>query len=296
MRKDITLPVLAVAGGMVGFGLRRWQLASAYDPATHLFANGAPATYALLGLTALVGVLLVLLVKNVRGPEEFSTAFRCPATGYMAVMAAAAFLFFGTGVLGLMEGMTQLRLWRMDPEGAPVTYPAAVLLCGLLALAAGYAQLRLGQGSYRGKPAPMCSLLAVFPAFAGLVYLFATHLEHGTDPVLMGYGFSLAAAALLMLAHYYVAAFFHGRPHPRRTLICGLGGSFLGAVSLADGPSPFSTVLLAAFMLSALAFSWALLRNTAGPPWPKRLLEGRMPSGDGDEQPADEQPADELTN
>ena len=45
MRKDIFLPVLALAGGAVGFLLRLWQYASAYDPATELFAHGAPAIH-----------------------------------------------------------------------------------------------------------------------------------------------------------------------------------------------------------------------------------------------------------
>ena len=42
MRKDIFLPVLALTGGAVGFLLRLWQYASAYDPSTELFAHGAP--------------------------------------------------------------------------------------------------------------------------------------------------------------------------------------------------------------------------------------------------------------
>ena len=46
MRKDIFLPVLALAGGAVGFLLRLWQYASAYDPSTELFAHGAPASLA----------------------------------------------------------------------------------------------------------------------------------------------------------------------------------------------------------------------------------------------------------
>lgn len=287
MRKDIILPGLAVAGGAVGFVLRRWQLASAYDAATQLFVHGAPATFALLGATAVLALLFLALCRGGRRPEDFLAAFRCPASSYMAATAASGFLLLGAGLLGLLEGMSQLSLWRVDPVNHLLTYPAALLLCALLAFPAGLAQLQLGRGAYRGQPAPICSLLAVFPAATGLIHLFVTHLSHGTDPVLMGYGFSLAAAALLMLAHYYVAAFFHGRPHPRRFLFCALMGSALGLTSLADVPIPFYACLSAAFILSALTFSWALLRNTAGPPWPKRLLEGRMPSGAGDEQPAD---------
>ena len=37
MRKDIALPVLALAGGGACLALRRWQLAAALDPETELF-------------------------------------------------------------------------------------------------------------------------------------------------------------------------------------------------------------------------------------------------------------------
>ena len=61
MRKDIFLPVLALAGGAVGFLLRLWQYASAYDPSTELFAHGAPASLALVVWTVLMGALALLL-------------------------------------------------------------------------------------------------------------------------------------------------------------------------------------------------------------------------------------------
>ena len=57
MRKDIFLPVLALAGGAVGFLLRLWQYASAYDPSTELFAHGAPASLALVVWAVLMGAL-----------------------------------------------------------------------------------------------------------------------------------------------------------------------------------------------------------------------------------------------
>ena len=115
------------------------------------------------------------------------------------------------------------------------------------------------------------------------MWLFATHLDHGTDPVLLRYGFSLAAAALLMAAHYDVAAFFHGRPHPVRALFCALMGCALGLISLADGLSPYAAALTAAFTLSALANGWALLRNVFGPSWPAPGSDERMPLGAQDE-------------
>ena len=93
MRKNIILPALAVAGGAAGFLLRRWQLASAYQPDTGLFVHGAPATGALLGLTALLMVVfLVLVCKRREGLDDFLPAFGSPSVGQMTVLAAAGLL------------------------------------------------------------------------------------------------------------------------------------------------------------------------------------------------------------
>lgn len=283
MRKDVLLPGLAVAGGALGFGLRLLQWTTAYDPETQLFAPGAPVTWALLFLSGALILAFFLLSRDMKRSTDIQSPFRCPSIGYMTMMAASAMLLLGGGVLGLLDGMAQLQLWRIDPETHLLTYPAALILCALLCFLAGPATLMLGKGAYRGALAPVSSLLVVFPPMAALAWLFATHLAHGTDPVLMDYGFTLAAVALLMLAHYYTAAFFHNRPHPRRTAFCALMGVFLGLTSLADRPSPFYAALTAAFLLSALANVWVLLRSSYGPPWPKRLLDARIPLGAKDE-------------
>ena len=279
MGKHILLPGLALAGGGLGFAVRLWQRSAGYDPSTELFIAGHPSTPMLLALTALLTAALLLLLRGEKRPTDFLSACRCPSSGYMALMAASALLFLGSGVLGLLEGMRALALWRADSTVYVVTYPAALILCAALALAAGPAILAMGKAAYRGQVAPSLSLSALLPAFAALAWLFATHLAHGTDPVLMHYGFNLGAAACLLLAHYDLAALFHGRPHPCRIIFFGLLGLFLGMTSLADRPSLFQTALTAAFALSALANSWAILHNTFGPDWPKRLLEERMPSG-----------------
>jgi len=284
MRKDLILPGLALGAGVLGFGLRRWQWASGYDPDTQLFASGHPAALLLLVLAAGLALAALFLLRGSKIPEDAPLPFRCPSPVYMSLMAASALLLLGSGVLGLLYGMEELALWRIDPESHLLTYPVSVMLCALLAFAAGLSNLMLGKGAYRGNAPQVCSLLALFPPMTALVWLFSTHLAHGTDPILMNYAFSLAAAIFLMLAHYDAAAAFHDRPHPFRGAFCALLGIFFGLVSLADGLPPFQAVLTAAFVLSALAGLWSLLRTAFGPPWPKRLLEARMPLGARDEE------------
>ena len=47
MRKEILLPGIAVAGGAAGLALRRWELATAFEPPEagfRLHIPGSPAT------------------------------------------------------------------------------------------------------------------------------------------------------------------------------------------------------------------------------------------------------------
>ena len=282
MRKDIVLPALAAVGGAAGFVLRRWQLASAYVPETGLFVHGAPATLALLGLTGLLMLAFALLVQGDKeGPEDFLPAFGCPEAGQMTISAAAGLLMMLSGALGLKDALAGLQVWRAAPELYPMANPGSQLLASVLCLPAGLGVLLMGRAAYRYELDDWACRLAPFPALAGLVWLFATHLKHGVEPVLMKYGFELLAVLLLTLAHYYAAAFLYGRPRRRRTAFLALAGAAVGIISLADRPDLFTAAATLAFSLSALAFARALLRSTFGPPWP----EGeRMPPPEEEEQ------------
>lgn len=282
MRKDITLPILALAGGAAGFLLRWWQLDSAYLPETGLFLRGAPSTYALAGLFALLALALLLLLREKReGLEDFLPAFGSPDVGQMTVFAAAWVLLLAAGGLGMQDGFRGLRLWKGNPELYQLSIPASQLLAGGLFVLAGFGVLSMGRMAYRGELNSAGCYLASFPAFAGLLWVFSAHLKHGTEPVLMKYGFGLSAALLLTLAHYCAAAFLYGRPRRRRTAFLALTGAAAGVTSLADRPDLFTAAATLAFSLSALALGRALLRNTFGPPWP----EGeRMPPPEEEEQ------------
>ena len=264
MKKNVILPALALAGGVAGFFLRRWQLASAYQPETGLFVRGAPATIALLGLTSLLAlVFLFLLREKTEGTEDFLPAFGCPSPGQMAVLATAFAVFLVAGGFSMQMGFQGLRLWQAMPQQYQLSIPASQLLAGGLAVIAGFAVLHMGRMAYWGELNSAACFLSSFPALAGLVWMFSTHLQNGSEPVLMKYGFELFAALLLTLAHYYIAGFLFGKPHVRRTAFLSLMGIVLGVTSLADGVELFA----AAFSLSALGFVYALLAA----PWPERM-------------------------
>lgn len=295
MKKYVVLPLLALAGGVGGFLARRWQLASAYVPETGLFTHGAPATLVLMGLLGLAAAAILLLLLPIKeGPEDFLPAFHSPETGQATVLTSAGLLLMIAGALGLWSGLDGLTLWQMDPDQYQMSTLAAQVAAALLCLPAGNGILLMGRMAYRNELNDWACRLAPLPALAGLVWLFSAHLKNGIEPVLMKYGIQLAAALLLTLAHYDIAAFLFGRPHRRRTVFLSLMGGVLGLTSLADGaslfyagPNPafalFHIAATLAYSLSALAFARALLRNAAGPSWPKRLEE-RMPAVEEKEQ------------
>ena len=286
MRKDIFLPSLALAGGVGGFFLRRWQLASAYQSDTGLFVHGAPATYALIALIALLGMVLLFLLREKReGLDDFLPAFGNPSVGQMTILAAGGLLMSGAAVNGIADGFRALRLWRAAPEMYQLSGPGSQLLTGALCILSGMGVLYMGQMAYRGKINDKACCLVPFPSLTALVWLFATHLKHGTEPVLMKYAPSLFAVLFFSLAHYYVAGFFYGRPHPRRAAFFALMGVAVGITSLADGLAQrdvFTFSATTAFSLSCLGFVHGLL----GGPWPER-----MPPSEEDEDNQSGEPA-----
>ena len=286
MRKDIVMPLLALAGGGIGFGLRRWQLSSAFRLETGLFTRGAPATTMLLWLCGLVlaAFAVLILQGEHKKPKDYLEAFGCPQSGQMTVLASAGLLLVLSGAFGLREGYVRLSLLRAGLGNFSAAYPAATLLCALLCIPAGGGLLLLGQAAYRRQVSDTAGRLASFPALAALVWLFSTHLAHGSEPVLMRYGFTLAASGLLMLTHYCAAGYLYDRTFPRLGSFCGLSGAMLGLISLADGPDLFTAALTLALSLSALALTRVLLRGMFGPPWPKRLMMERMPPPEAEAQ------------
>lgn len=261
MGKNVYLPGLALLSGILGLGLRLWQRRVSFDPETLLFLSGCPAPALLLALTAVVAAVLLVSLRRESPPKTAAEVLACPSTLYMTLMAAGALLMLVGGALSVQEGLYQLTVWRVDPAAEPVTYPVALLLCALFSFLSGPALLMLGRESYRGPITQKAGPWSLAQPAAGLAWLFATHLKHGTDPVLMDYGPALAAVALLMLGSYELAALRYDHPHPRRGLFCCLMGVYLGLLSLGDSLEPFRLALAAAFLLSNLAGAMALLSH-----------------------------------
>lgn len=262
MRKDIYLPALALAGGGIGFLLRRWQLNAALDLDTNLFLSIHPSTLALLAFTAGMTLLFLLLSRGGRPKKQGAEWLFCPNAGYMSIMTAAALLLLASALLGALDCADSFVLWRFN-RSAPL--PVMDVLCVILSLPAAWAVLMLGRSNYRCTVPAGNRELSTLPAYAALPWLVSTYQDHSREPQLMRFVFQILAIVLLLLALYLTAALFQGKARPNLLVFCSLTGIYLGLLSLADISSRGDLLRQCGFILIVFGNLCAMLSNLFAP-------------------------------
>jgi len=255
MKKEIILPAVAWLGGIVGFVLRRWELAQGYDPQLRLLSTGK-ATWLLCGL---MGVLLVLFARSCFGMGKKNRTtqewFYAPATGYIMPVVAAAFLLMAGGLAGL---------WQQ--RNLPVK-DAMLMLTYALCLLGGGCLLCAGQDAYRGRWSKYTPLLYMGPSFAMLVWLIAAYQRNAKQPQTGLYVWHMLSAVAVTLAVYTLVTLAVGRSGAGRVCLFSLLGISLSVTTLADGHDASSVLIYLFALLYLTAQSWLLLRSAYGEPW-----------------------------
>lgn len=276
MKKEIFLPILTLAGGVLGFGLRRWELATAFEPDTGLPIAGMPATYALAALSAVMVLALLFLCRSQFEylPREDDSAFAAPGnTLYACASILSAFLFLGGGVLmgwSFLEQRSDALAWgTFQIQGFSIFMR---LLVAVLAAAAGVALILVAKSRFRGPLRPKYDGLQLLPAYACGVWLVASYQMRAGDPVQQDYIYQIFAIIACLLGLYYCAGFSFGKGKPYLTCLFSLLGVYSSAVTLADGHSLADSLLYAAAMLYLVSTTAVLLHN-AEAPIGKRLLQ-----------------------
>lgn len=258
MAKHILIPAIALAGGGVGLALRRWELATAFEPDTGLLIPSAPATTALVVWSALVILALALLLRKVEKPcDSFEQAF--PAVGNFLYITAAALSAF-------------LLLFSAGAE--LVTYPTAGTVTSLTMLGRVLPPLRIalsalgfvgvlmfGKSLYRATGNGKDSLPLLVLCFLFCVWLIADYQSRSADPVTMNFIYELLAIITGLLGLYSLATCSFVEVHPRRTAFWGLLAAYFSLVTLADAHT-LSDTLRFAFAILFLTTHAVLLLTT----------------------------------
>lgn len=258
MKKEIWLPAAAWLGGVIGFALRRWELAVAFQPELQLMET-VTATWLLVGLCALLAVVFLLACRGMGAETEPKRWFYAPSTGYIAPVVSAAFVLMGAGMVGLLE-QRGLR----EKEGM-------LLLAYGLCLVGGACVLVAGQNVYRGQWTKHTPALFMGPSFATLVWLITCYQDNARQPQVSLYVWQMLSAIAVVLGIYTLVTLAVGRGGARRGCVFSLMAIPLTLVTLADGHT--MPVLLVYFfaLIYLTAHSWMLLYNASGRPWPERM-------------------------
>ena len=285
MRNKFALPLTVLLGGAAGFLLRRWELASAFEADTGLPVSGAPATLALIGLSAAVFLTLALLCRGTgRGFQgSYDDAFQARNDIlYLTSMVAAAFLLAGAGVLLLAQAVGVLSDALAASAGVDLLLSDVLqialsvgreLLLAVLALASAVSLLRLGKNNYKGEGKGERSGCLLVPAYTACVWLITSYLDHSGDPIVLDYVYQLFAAVASVLGCYFLAGSGFKRPKGFPAALFSLTAMYFCLVTLADRHTLPELLLYAGYFLYFAASALALLRS------PARPLGPRMPGG-----------------
>ena len=256
MRKEILLPAVAAAGGVVGFAFRRWGLATAFEPDTGLPIDGAPATMALIVLSMVMAVVLALLCRG-KYPafSGYDQAFQAKGnTAYATAGILSAFLLLAAAALLVYE------FFQAGPDRVYTN-----LLVAALALAAGFCVMGTVQNNFKGLGRGKLNFTLLLPAYTCCVWLIAAYQVRAGDPVQLDYVFELFAIIASLLGLYFHAAFAFTKGRPFWAVFFALLGIYFSITTLADGHE-LGFTLLYAFAIVYLAVSAITLLYNAGRP------------------------------
>jgi len=232
MKKLLPLAVALVGGG-VGFGLRKWQLAAGFEPETGLAVRGAPSTVALTVWCCLVAAALAFLLWRMpHMPRQVDEAF--PAKGKPLFLTACVLGGFLLLVSGGAEAVTLSAsggsFWWTDWRAALLPV-ARIVLSALGCLCALLWTQRLARGDERVRESLAILELCLFFC----AWLISDFRTRAIDPVTQNYLYEVLAIVCALMGLYYLAGYSFQTGKPRRTVVFCLLGVYFSLVTLADG-------------------------------------------------------------
>ena len=260
MKKEIILPAAAWLCGLVGFGLRRWELAAAYDPELGLLANH-PAGWLLWGLGAVLLVALCLLCRGM-GKKPAEQWFYAPVSGYIMLSVCA-------GLVLMMAG--GVSLWEQLNAYMPSLLGRAAAVCCILG---GAGALVFTRKVYRGLWSEKAPLPLMFTCLGPVLWLICLYQRHARQPVTGLFVWQVLASVALVLALYGLVTMAMEKGSAARTCVACLMSLALIPVALADGSELGSTLVWIFAAVYLTAQSYMLLRGAFGRPWPERMPQG----------------------
>lgn len=237
MKKNWQLPAVAVFGGAVGFGLRKWQLATAFETGTGLVIKGAPATVALMAWCGAMAAMLVALCWNRKGPRTCERAFAargnsvfltaCVLSGFLLLISA------GSEAITLMAGYRSSlytdQSWTAQVSNKFLPPLQAALCLGGFPCVLLWTRRLAQEEAGRKESLALLELCLLF-----CLWLISDYQNRAADPVVQNYLYEILAISAGVMALYYLAGYSFQTGHPRRTVVSCLLAVVFSMIAMAD--------------------------------------------------------------
>ncbi len=247
MPNVILLLALALAGGAGGFFLRRWELATVFEP-SGLAAPWSAPSLLLIALSAVLAAAFIFLCRKTKyEPTDYTETFGAPNCWLhlgLTALAAATMLF--AGVLGLRYNSYCGILCK---------------LMNFMCILSFFCVLVSAWCNFRGKNQRF-SLALLAPGYTLCLWLVSAYQEQAADPVVLDYVYQLLAIICTLIGLYFSIGFSFVRPKIRRCTVFTLLGIYFSMVTLADPHSTADRLLFLFCILYQLANISALLYHT----------------------------------
>lgn len=276
MRKKILPPVLAVLWGGVGLGLRKWQLATGFEPGTGLAVPGAPAAAALLVWSALLVPVLLLLCRKLPPAQPWDRCLdaRGDSLFLTTVVTGAFLLLVSAGAEAVNLSATYRTSLTAIQERTGLGWTAAFMppLRILLCVGGFPCALAWGQRLARKSDKARESLVLLELCLLFCVWLISDYQTRAADPVTQNYLYEILAIVCGLLGLYYISGYSFQTGKPRRTVVFCLLGVYFSLVTLADGHG-LADVCRYAFTVLFLTAHAVLFLNPPPVPEPEAPTE-----------------------
>lgn len=254
MKKQLLLPLAAVAGGAAALVLRLLQNKTGFESSTGLPIPGNLPGLALVILLAVLALVLAALSRLLPREHEdgpfFPEDFRTAGAGLVTLLVTGIFLMAVAGGLEIAVGGALLSLAGQapgGPDGPTVLFstwgpglavsPKTRVMMGALALASAVSLLPAAVSCRRRpgvRPRIASPALLLIPPVCMVARLVLAYRVDSVNPALAAYYVEILALTFLTLAFYRLSSFAYHAARTRRFALYAGAAVVLCLTAVAD--------------------------------------------------------------
>ncbi|MBE7017171.1 MAG: hypothetical protein E7420_03315 [Ruminococcaceae bacterium] len=252
MRKNaFTLTIVSFVAGIFGFFLRWLQNLNGFDDAG-LSIPGAAISVTVVVYTIAVLLLFFLLerfyLRKLSRSTAPSEAFALPSFLIKLILwAAAAFMLVGSLIYMFSSDFSR--------------FPTMQRITGALGIFAGLCFPFICQRKNAFQEGGSAMATALIPLAFACFWLVTAYRIEAENPILWSYAPHILAIIAVLLAFYYVAAYFFGKAKPARCVFFLQSASYFGIFTLMDQLPAAETLMFIACSAASLVFQYVIINN-----------------------------------